>query len=153
MMTYMAVVSFDMGVEVFRLTPLPKMFNLFPLTDDQIKECSLALLKDSLAVICSFSDYVSTTFALWVMKENYKVDDDVESCWFLVSTWGPHPGLCTSLGFGKNNELLIRTGCGLEFGGSPFLYDVVTKKVRELKLSGEPNFIYKQSLVSVTGGN
>ncbi|KAI8554345.1 hypothetical protein RHMOL_Rhmol05G0091600 [Rhododendron molle] len=87
-----AVVSFDMGVEVFRVTPLPKMFNLFPLTDDQIKECSLTLLKDSLAVICSFSDYVSTKFALWVMKENYKVDDDVESCWFLVSTWGPLPG-------------------------------------------------------------
>ncbi|KAG5548014.1 hypothetical protein RHGRI_013643 [Rhododendron griersonianum] len=55
---------------------------------------------------------------------------------------------------GKNNELLIRTAWTMsEFDGSPFLYDFVTQKGRELKLSGEPNFIYKQSLVSVTGGN
>lgn len=108
----MAVVSFDMGEEVSRVTPLPKKFNLFPYTDDRRKFHSLALLKDSLGVICSFYEDGCTTFVLWLMKQNHKVDDDdPDSSWFRVSTWGPLPGLYSPLGFWKNNEVLIQTGC------------------------------------------
>lgn len=60
----MAVVSFDMGEEVSRVTSLPKKFNLFPYTDDRRKFHSLALLKDSLGVICSFYEDGYTTFVL-----------------------------------------------------------------------------------------
>ncbi|KAG5548015.1 hypothetical protein RHGRI_013644 [Rhododendron griersonianum] len=96
----MAVASFDMGEEVFRVTPLPKKFNLFPYTDDRRKFHSLKLLKDSLVVICSFYEDGCTTFVPWLMKANHEVDDDdLESSWFRVSTWGPLPGFYTSLGF------------------------------------------------------
>ncbi|KAG5548000.1 hypothetical protein RHGRI_013630 [Rhododendron griersonianum] len=99
---------------------------------------SLALLKDSLVVICSFYEDGCTTFVLWLMKANHEVnDDDPESSWFRVSTWGPLPGFYSPLGFWENNEVLIQTrGNTSEFHGSQFLYDIVTQKRRELKRSG-----------------
>ena len=160
----LAIVSFDMGEEVFRVTPLPKKYNVFPSEYASTrKDSNLTLLNESLAVICMYYNYQDTWFELWVMKDyNYchnkvGVDDDPESesYWSREFTVGPFPGLYSCWGFWKSNELLIlRSFHGNEYGGCPpFLYDLVTKKCRDILFSGEPNFIYKESLVSVKAGN
>ncbi|GMP28051.1 hypothetical protein CsSME_00003758 [Camellia sinensis var. sinensis] len=145
------VVSFDMGEEVLNVTLLPKDYPRVMAPTFGKFICNLTLVKGSLAIICSFCEERHSRLEVWVMK-NYEVDES----WSLELSVGPDRGLHTSLGFWNDNELLILRNPGLLFlerDGSAFLHNPVTKQARDHCISGEPNFIYKESLVSVEGGN
>ncbi|XP_028055553.1 F-box/kelch-repeat protein At3g23880-like [Camellia sinensis] len=145
------VVSFDIGEEVLNVTVLPKDYPRVMAPTFGKFTCNLTLVKGSLAIICSFFEERHSRLEVWVMK-NYEVDES----WSLELSVGPDRGLHTSLGFWNDNELLILRNPGLLFlerDGSAFLHNPVTKQARDLCISGEPNFIYKESLVSVEGGN
>ncbi|KAE9467737.1 hypothetical protein C3L33_00351, partial [Rhododendron williamsianum] len=145
------VLSFDMSKELFHVTLLPEKFNTFtqkltlPPNVDYIKrkECSLGLIRDSLAVI-----------EVWVMKKDFDYMVEVEKSsyrWFHEFTVEVSiPGSWAPLGFWNKNELLIRKWRS-ELD-TLILYDIVTKQARNVKISGERNFMYKESLVSVKGG-
>ncbi|KAI8029587.1 F-box/kelch-repeat protein [Camellia lanceoleosa] len=137
------VVSFDMGEEVFKVTVLPKDYARVMAPTFGKFICNLTLVKGSLAIVCSFFEERHSRLEVWVMK-NYEVDES----WSLELSVGLDRGLHASLGFWNDNELLILRNPGflfLEWDGSAFLYNPC--------ISGEPNFIYKESLVSVEGGN
>ncbi|KAF7149153.1 hypothetical protein RHSIM_Rhsim03G0245800 [Rhododendron simsii] len=122
-------VSFDMSTEVFCVTPLPKMYNT------------------------SLRDRADTWFDVWLMKDNeynYDVKESSSTWWSHEFTVEPPPrGSCSSLGFWNESELFIlQSKCH----GPPFLYDPLTKQAREVPpITGKPNFIYAESLVSVKG--
>ncbi|KAH7835437.1 hypothetical protein Vadar_026128 [Vaccinium darrowii] len=160
------VLSFDMSTELFHVTPLPDKYTEYRLDLGRWKECNFALLRDSLALIFSFFDWPypddegHTTVEVWVMKD---FDCMVEAGESLSSYSYSHeltleprlPGLCVSTGFWNKNELLIWKDVVNDewrVGRSPFLYDIVTKQVRDVEISGELNFMYRESLVSVKGG-
>ncbi|KAG5537513.1 hypothetical protein RHGRI_024843 [Rhododendron griersonianum] len=156
------VLSFDMSKELFHVTLLPEKFNTFtenitlpPNVDyTKRKDCSLGLIKDSLAVIFSFLEEGHTSIEVWVMKKDFNCVVEVEKSsyrWFHELTVEvPIPGSWAPLGFWNKNELLIRKWrCELD---TLILYDIVTKQARNVKISGERNFMYKESLVSVKGG-
>ncbi|KAF7116457.1 hypothetical protein RHSIM_RhsimUnG0026700 [Rhododendron simsii] len=122
-------VSFDMSTEVFCVTPLPKMYNTSPRERDY------------------------TWFDVWLMKDNeynYDVKESSSTWWSHEFTVEPPPrGSCSSLGFSNESELFILQS---ECHGAPFLYDPLTKQAREVPpITGKPNFIYAESLVSVKG--
>ncbi|KAH7836095.1 hypothetical protein Vadar_032639 [Vaccinium darrowii] len=125
------VLSFDMSTELFLVTLLPDKYN----------------------------DYRPHKSEVWVMKEDF--DCMVEAgeslslyrCSHEVTLEPRLPGPCLSTGFWNKNELLIWKDVDeLTAGRSPFLYDIVTKQVRDVEISGELNFMYRESLVSVKGG-
>ncbi|KAH7846682.1 hypothetical protein Vadar_016926 [Vaccinium darrowii] len=153
----MLVLSFDMSRELFHVTLLPEKYNIISFESGIWKECTFSLLRDSLAVNFSFYKEGHTTVELWVMKDFDRVVEAGES--FSSYRWSheftaevSHRGLCVLMGFWNKNELLIwKTGV-TRYGGTPLLYDIVTKQARDLQLSGELNFLYKESLVSVKGG-
>ncbi|KAF7140899.1 hypothetical protein RHSIM_Rhsim06G0130000 [Rhododendron simsii] len=156
------VLSFDMSKELFHMTRLPEKFNtftqeltLFPNVDYiKRKECSLGLIRDSLAVIFSFLEEGRTYIEVWVMKKDFDCMVEVEKSsyrWFHELTVEvPIPGSWAPLGFWNKNELLIRKWRS-ELD-TLILYDIVTKQARNVKISGKQNFLYKESLVSVKGG-
>ncbi|KAG5532295.1 hypothetical protein RHGRI_026806 [Rhododendron griersonianum] len=157
------VLSFDMSTELFQLTLLPERYTEFrPALS--FSECHLALLGDSLAAIFSLCVENHITIEVWVMKKDFnRLVEAGESFssyrWSHEFTMEPPPSLytCISVGFWNKNELLIWTDVQpFDFRsrgrGTPLLYNMVTKQARDLQISGEPNFIYKDSLVSVTGG-
>ncbi|KAG5532297.1 hypothetical protein RHGRI_026807 [Rhododendron griersonianum] len=153
------VLSFDMSTELFQLTLLPERYTKFrPVLS--FRECHLALLGDSLAAIFSLCEENHTSIEVWVMKKDFnrlvKAGESFSSYrWSHEFTVEPPPPLCIciSVGFWNKNELLIWTDVQpFDFrsrgSGTPLLYDMVTKQARDLQISGEPNFIYKDSLVS-----
>ncbi|KAG5532298.1 hypothetical protein RHGRI_026808 [Rhododendron griersonianum] len=157
------VLSFDMSTELFQLTLLPERYTKFsPVLS--FSECHLALLGDSLAAIFSLCEENHIIIEVWVMKKDFnrlvKAGESFSSYrWSHEFTVEPPPSLytCISVGFWNKNELLIWTDVQrFDFRsrgrGTPLLYNMVTKQARDLQISGEPNFIYKDSLVSVTGG-
>ncbi|KAE9458790.1 hypothetical protein C3L33_09301, partial [Rhododendron williamsianum] len=151
------VLSFDMSRELFQVTPKPEKYNMHNRLSNYIrKQCHFSLLRDSLAANLSFFKESHTTVELWVMKKDS--DRMVEAgVSFSSYSWSheftvelSHPWPCVLMGFWSKNEILIwKTDWT---GGTPFLYDIVTKQARDLQLSGELNFLYKESLVSVKGG-
>ncbi|KAG5542004.1 hypothetical protein RHGRI_021739 [Rhododendron griersonianum] len=151
------VLSFDMSRELFQVTPKPEKYNMHNRLSNYIrKQCLFSLLRDSLAANLSFFKESHTTVELWVMKKDS--DRMVEAgVSFSSYSWSheftvelSHPWPCVLMGFWSKNELLIwKTDWT---GGTPFLYDIVTKQARDLQLSGELNFLFKESLVSVKGG-
>ncbi|KAF7138468.1 hypothetical protein RHSIM_Rhsim07G0218800 [Rhododendron simsii] len=151
------VLSFDMSRELFQVTPKPEKYNIHNRLWNYIrKQCHFSLLRDSLAANLSFFKESHTTVELWVMKKDS--DRVVEAgVSFSSYSWSheltvelSHPWPCVLMGFWSKNELLIwKTDWT---GGTPFLYDIVAKQARDLQLSGELNFLYKESLVSVKGG-
>ncbi|GMP56272.1 hypothetical protein CsSME_00020823 [Camellia sinensis var. sinensis] len=85
------VLSFDMGEGVFRVTLLPRKYNACKMVPCiRRRDCNLILLKDLLAVICSFFEEGHTRFEVWMMKD-YKVEES----WSLELSLQPHPGLWT----------------------------------------------------------
>ncbi|KAG5537528.1 hypothetical protein RHGRI_024852 [Rhododendron griersonianum] len=155
------VLSFDMSKELFHVTRLPEKFNTFtqkltlPPNANYIKrkECSLGMIRDSLAVIFSFLEEGHTYIEVWVMKDfDCMVGVEKSSYrWFhelIVEV--PIPGSWAPLSFWNKNELLIRKWKS-ELD-TLILYDIVTKQARNVKISGERNFMYKESLVLVKGG-
>ncbi|KAF7150860.1 hypothetical protein RHSIM_Rhsim02G0077500 [Rhododendron simsii] len=156
------VLSFDMSKELFHMGRLPEKFNTFaqeltrfPNVDYiKRKDCSLGLIRDSLAVIFSFLEEGSTYIEVWVMKKDFDCMVEIEKSsyrWFHELTMEvPIPDSWAPLGFWNKNELLIRKWRS-ELD-TLILYDIVTKQAKNVKISGERNFMYKESLVSVNGG-
>ncbi|KAH7832889.1 hypothetical protein Vadar_001097 [Vaccinium darrowii] len=143
---HLLVLSFDMSRELFHMTPMPEKYNAFGTL------FHFSLLRDSLAVNFSVLKAGHRTTEIWVMKNDfYRGIESGES--FSSYSWSheltvelPAHRPCFSMGFLNKNELLLWE---LDWEPTPFLYDIVTKKARDL---GELNFIYKESLVSVKGG-
>ncbi|KAH7842435.1 hypothetical protein Vadar_005280 [Vaccinium darrowii] len=167
------VLSFDMSTELFHVTQLPEKYNELS-SLSWWESCSFALLGDSLALICSFFvswfsrssvSYEShTRVEVWVMKKDFdcmfEAGEPLSSYRWCheLTLESPLPGSCVSTGFWNKNELLIWRDFdhyhypGLRSARSPFLYDVVTKQARDVEISGELNFMYRESLVSVKEG-
>ncbi|XP_058201510.1 uncharacterized protein LOC131316218 [Rhododendron vialii] len=81
------VLSFDMSKELFHMTRLPEKFNTFtqeltlsPNVDYvKRKECSVGLIRDSLAVIFSFLEEGRTYIEVWVMKKDFDCMVEIEN--------------------------------------------------------------------------
>ncbi|KAH7833753.1 hypothetical protein Vadar_009359 [Vaccinium darrowii] len=115
------VLSFDMSTELFHVTPMPDKYNEYALMPDRWKECNFALLRDSLALICSFFDWPypddegRTTVEVWVMKDFDCMGEAGESLSSYTTYSYSHeltleprlPGPCVSTCFWNKNELLI----------------------------------------------
>lgn len=153
------VLSFDMSRELFHVTLMPEKYNIITWSSSRIwKECTFSLLRDSLAVNFSFFKDGHATVELWVMKKDFdRMVEAGES--FSSYSWSheltvevSNPSPCVSMGFWNKNELLIWKRDWTRYGGTPLLYDIDTKQARDLEFSGELNFLYKESLVSVKGG-
>uniref|UniRef100_A0A5B7BWI3 F-box domain-containing protein n=1 Tax=Davidia involucrata TaxID=16924 RepID=A0A5B7BWI3_DAVIN len=131
------ILTFDMGNEIFGELPGPP--------DVQCGE--LAMYNGSIAMLVYDSLEVEKYFDIWVMKE------EEEGCWTKQLTIGPLQGVVRPLGFWKNDELFLESRTS-----QLVLYNPDTQEIENLGPRGKDFnslkvLIYKESLVSVEGGN
>ncbi|KAM7507990.1 hypothetical protein LguiA_018443 [Lonicera macranthoides] len=138
---YPSVVSFDLGEESFKLTPMP----IFPAPEKDPLPLKLASLNGLVNVIYSTIIYSesNTYFEVWVMKE-----------WGVKESWtrkyiAKLPGkFLMARGLWTKGELII------EHEGSMYLYDPNSQQTIDFQFRGYRNraleaFIYKESLVPI----
>ncbi|KAM7506754.1 hypothetical protein LguiA_017207 [Lonicera macranthoides] len=129
-----ALLSFDMGDEVFRNIPLSENC----IEGDFGGFHYMGLYNDCLCwIVTTAYDFKAANYVyLWVMNNN-------EYYWTKQWTIGPLVGLVCPLAFWKNGELLATSGCqGL------FLCDPSTLETKYLGRNCLQAFIYHESLVS-----
>lgn len=130
------IVAFDLQNEVFRVIPHPDF-------DSGRLNYTLGVLQGCLsATRHKFRDYVE----IWVMKD-YGVKESWTKCLKIVcSEVGLIIGAVQPLSFQRNGELM------LQHGGTLLCYNPLTKRLRELRISGMPRsfkaVIHVGSLVS-----
>ncbi|XP_060190420.1 F-box protein At3g07870-like [Lycium barbarum] len=130
------IVAFDLENEVFRVIPHPDF-------DSGRLNYTLGVLQGCLsATRFKVQDYVE----IWIMKD-YGVKESWTKCLKIVcSEVGLMIGAVRPLLFQRNGEVM------LQHGGTLFCYNPLTKKLRELRISGMPRsfkaFIHVGSLVS-----
>ncbi|XP_059282320.1 F-box protein At3g07870-like [Lycium ferocissimum] len=130
------IVAFDLENEVFRVIPHPDF-------DSGRLNYTLGVLQGCLsATRYKVQDYVE----IWIMKD-YGVKESWTKCLKIVcSEVGLMIGAVQPLLFPRNGEVM------LQHGGTLFCYNPLTKKLRELRISGMPRsfkaFIHVGSLVS-----
>ncbi|XP_059670657.1 putative F-box protein At1g32420 [Cornus florida] len=130
---FYAILSFDMRNEVFRHVPgLPNLSQM---------ECGVVVMYiDSIALIYFDRQKAEKHFDIWVMEEY--------GCWTKQLTIGPLLDVEWPLGFWKNGELFLKTGTE-----DLVLYDQNTREIKNLQHHECDIFMYKESLVSVSGEN
>ncbi|XP_019198331.1 PREDICTED: F-box protein At3g07870-like [Ipomoea nil] len=130
------IVAFDLARESFEVVPSPEF-------DSGRLNYSLGVLRGCLsATKCKFRDYVE----IWVMK-SYGVKESWTKCLKIVcDEVGLIIGAVRPLFFQKNGEILLL------HGGVLLSYDPLSKKLREVRVSGMPRsfkaFVHVGSLVS-----
>ncbi|XP_059670643.1 putative F-box protein At3g16210 [Cornus florida] len=136
---YNAILTFDLSTEVFGDIPGPQ----------DIPKSKLGILiihNDSISVLCFDPREVHKYFDIWVMKQ--------EGCWTKELTIGTLVDVERALGFWKNGELFIETSTSDLILYNPNIQETKDFQNRGLyKMERLRIFIYKESLVSINGGN
>ncbi|XP_059670660.1 putative F-box protein At1g32420 [Cornus florida] len=133
---FYAVVSFDMGNEVFRYISGPPNLS-------RMEYGIRVMYFDSIALIYFETHKVEKHFDSWVMEE--------EGCWTKQLSIGPLLDVEASFGIWKNGELFLRISTE-----ELVLYDPNTREIKNLQYrcnSSLQAFMYMESLVSVRGEN
>lgn len=138
-----AMISFNMSDEVFQTTPLPGVCSV-TIYGGYLK--SFAVLNESIALIL-FPCKDVQCFEIWLLTEFGNKES-----WTKLYTIGPISGLAFPLGFSKNGAFFMRN----KFGQLIFS-DPISREIRNIQVQGIASslevLVYKESLVSIDGGN
>ncbi|KAG5537183.1 hypothetical protein RHGRI_024572 [Rhododendron griersonianum] len=146
-----AILTFDMGMEVFRVIPAPFILP----SEIYCCYCDLTLYDNDRIALYQFKDVLESGIDkwcdVWVMG--------VEGSWIKQFTVGPLPGIVAPMGFWKNGELLFLTNTPQNYGyhfEQLVMYNSSTQQNRHLGPKGNratfEALVYHESLVSVKGG-
>jgi|UniRef100_A0A2N9ER57 F-box interacting protein len=134
-----AIVSFNMTDEVFRIIRVPDL-------DEKNAICrEYSVLNNCIAMIVSDAQDTVTEkiFDIWVMREY-----GVKESWTKQFVIGPLSGIQFPLGFTMNDELLM-----VARDGQLVSYNSNAQEIKSLQVRATQAIVYKESLVSVMGGN
>ena len=145
-----AIVSFDMTEEVFRIIRLPDLDenNVSALDKNAIWR-EYSVLNNCIAMIVYDIQETVTEkiFDIWVMRQY-----GVKESWTKQFVIGPLSGIQNPLQFTLNDELLM-----VAHDGQLVSYNLNAQEIKSLQVRGLLNATqaidYKESLVSVMGGN
>jgi F-box interacting protein len=134
-----AIVSFNMTDEVFRIIRVPD------LDEKNAIWREYSMLNNCIAMIVSDAQDTVTEkiFDIWVMREY-----GVKESWTKQFVIGPLSGIQFPLGFTMNDELLM-----VARDGQLVSYNSNAQEIKSLQVRATQAIVYKESLVSVMGGN
>jgi F-box interacting protein len=134
-----AIVSFNMTDEVFRIIRMPD------LDERNAIWRGYSVLNNCISMIVSYAQDTVTEkiFDIWVMREY-----GVKESWTKQFVIGPLSGIQFPLGFTMNDELLM-----VARDGQLVSYNSNAQEIKSLQVRATQAIVYKESLVSVMGGN
>ncbi|KAK3006647.1 hypothetical protein RJ639_016425 [Escallonia herrerae] len=127
-----ALISFYLGDEVFKETPLPDLIK-----ENGYNLSRFALYNGSISWMCCYNhdSMINPSIHLWVMTEDYQ--------WVKQFSIGPISMTIIPLGIWNNGNLIVSG-----WDSQLFSVDPNTLHMKDLGLQGYQAFVYNESLVS-----